>query len=129
MAQLGDLALKTYPSSPVGSGSAATATVWSAAPLLLTRRPLMVSRSVSRGAPRPISTSGQYGTQSTYSPSSSVRNRLRLWPPLNRTGSPSRQLDAPTRGRALAPGSVPVSVMRSLLPRDNNGHRHRAVHP
>ena len=72
--------------------------VWSAVPLRLTSRPSAVSRIGSRGVPSPIETSGQYGTQSTYGPSSSVRNRYRLCPPLNRTSSPSRQLDTPTRG-------------------------------
>ena len=99
MPQLGDLALNTYPSSPApGSGRAAIASVWSAVPLRLTSRPSAVSRIGSRGVPSPMDTSGQYGTQSTWGPSSSVRNRYRLCPPLNLTSSPSRQLDTPTRG-------------------------------
>ena len=102
MPQLGDLALNTYPSrSASGSGRASIEPVWSAVPLRLTSRPPAVSRIGSRGVPSPIETSGQYGTQSTYGPSSSVRNRYRLWPPLNRTSSPSRQLDTPTRGLTL----------------------------
>ena len=63
--QLGDLALNTYPSTAGGSGRAAMARVWSAVPLRLTRRPSVSSRIGSRGVPSPISTSGQYGTQST----------------------------------------------------------------
>ncbi len=51
------------------------AAVWSAVPPRLTSRPSAVSRIASRGVPRPIETSGQYGTQSTYRASSSVRNR------------------------------------------------------
>ena len=51
------------------------AAVWSAVPPRLTRRPAAVSRIGSRGVPSPISISGQYGTQSTYGASSSVRNR------------------------------------------------------
>ena len=99
MPQLGDLALNTYPSrSAGGKGRAAIAAVWSAVPPRLTSRPPAVSRIGSRGVPSPMDTSGQYGTQSTYGPSSSVRNRYRLCPPLNRTSSPSRQLDTPTRG-------------------------------
>ena len=81
MPQLGDLALNTYPSrSPAGSGRAAITAVWSAVPLRLTSRPSAVSRIGSRGVPRPIETSGQYGTQSTCGPSSSVRNRYRCAP-------------------------------------------------
>src|SRR5947208_13758566 len=98
MPQLGDLALNTYPSSPVGSGNAVIAAVWSAVPLRLTSRPSAVSRIGSRGVPSPMETSGQDGIQSTYGPRSSVRNRYRLCPPLNLTSSPRTQLDTPTRG-------------------------------
>src|SRR5579859_1311194 len=105
--QLGDLALNTYPSSPErpsspeGSGRPSIDSVWSAVPLRLTSRPESVSRIGSRGVPSPISTSGQYGTQSTYGPSSSVRNRDRLCPPLNLTGDPSKHEETPTRGRSI----------------------------
>jgi len=52
MPQLGDLALNTYPSSPVGSGNAVIAAVWSAVPLRLTSRPSAVSR-IGRQLDRP----------------------------------------------------------------------------
>ena len=82
-------------------GSAAITSVWSRLPDRLTSRPPAVSRIGSRGVPSPIDTSGQYGTQSTYGPSSSVRNRNRLWPPSNRTGDPSKHEDTPSRGRSI----------------------------
>ena len=46
-----------------------------------TSSPRRSRRSVGRGTPRPISTSGQSGTNSTWRPSSSVRNASRLCPP------------------------------------------------
>jgi len=58
------------------------------------------SRIVSRGVPKPASTSGHTGTHSTVGPRTSTIHAWRLCPASWRTGSPSRQAEMPRRGRS-----------------------------
>src|SRR5579871_1676478 len=89
------------------------------APLLLatnrTSSLRRTNRRVSRGTLKPISTSGQTGTNSTKGPNVSTRKSLRLCPPSKRTACPRRQAETPIRIGASSPATGSMIDIRGLF--------------
>jgi hypothetical protein len=132
--QLGESLFRMYPQRSMRASSSSRPldqvcipSVWSPRVFPNTRRRAEaspMSRRVSRGVPRPISTSGQTDTHSKNCPKVSVRYRSRLWPPSKRTSLPRRQLLIPTRmGRPFPSDATAIAVMAGFLARRREASR------